>query len=85
MTAQILTFSPRANTAANSCPTGYMTIRGVQVAKPRSGEEYLALCKQFLDAESYRDILCAILDQEYYDDIENYLQVIVNSYYSFNR
>lgn len=85
MSAQILTFPNRNNTVANTCPSGYMTIKGVQVAKPRSGEEYLVLCKQFLDVEDYKDVLCGILDAEHYDGIKTYLQQVVNAYYRFNR
>lgn len=59
------------------------SIKGIAVAEPRNGKEYLDICKQFLEEEDYKDILCGIMDKQYYDDLEKELKKIVNCYYAF--
>lgn len=58
-------------------------VNGVPVKEPRNGREYLDICKQFLEEEDYRDILCGIMDKEYYNGLEEALRKIVNCYYAF--
>lgn len=60
-------------------------IAGVPVNLPKTGKEFLELCKQFLEPEDYMDILCGVLDKEHYDALETHLQKIINSYYSFQK
>ena len=53
------------------------------VVKPRTSEEYLALCKKFLQRQDYERVMCCILDDQYYEDSEKYIQDVVDSYFSF--
>jgi hypothetical protein len=58
-------------------------LNGKVVTLPESGVDYLFLCKQFLTIEDYEEVLCCILDQEYYNEAEPQIQEIVKSYFSF--
>ena len=58
-------------------------INGIPVKKPRNGKEYLDICKQFLEVEDYKEILCGIMDRQYYKELEKELQNIVDCYYAF--
>lgn len=51
--------------------------------EPQTRQQYLNICKQFLLTEDYMDMLCAILDAEFYESSEPDIQNIVNAYYSF--
>lgn len=53
------------------------------VMLPQTGEEFLQVCKDTLTEEDYREILCAIMDGDYYVDLCNPLKKVVDSYYSF--
>ena len=59
------------------------TIKGKPVKEPRNGKEYLDICKEFIDPEDYKDILCGIMDREHYDGLEPELQKIIDCYYGF--
>lgn len=63
---------------------GY-NIRGVPVQAPKTRDQYLSICKQFLTADQYRQILCAIFDKEIYDAAHEKIQCVVDCYYSFQR
>ena len=58
-------------------------IKGKPVKEPRNGKEYLDICKEFIDPEDYKDILCGIMDREHYDGLEPELQKIIDCYYGF--
>jgi hypothetical protein len=60
-------------------------IAGVPVNEPETKEEYLELCKQFLEPEDYQDVLCSILDSEHYDAMEDPIRNVVDSYFSFEK
>jgi len=60
-------------------------IKGTPVEEPETRQDYLYLCKEFLDPEDYQDILCGIMDREHYDALEPQLQQVINSYFSFRR
>lgn len=61
------------------------TVHGIKVPKPKTGQDYLALCKCFLKDGDYEDILCAIMDKEIYATIEPQLQRIVECYFDFPK
>jgi hypothetical protein len=44
--------------------------------------EYLLLCQNILIQEDFFDLVCGILDPDYYDDIEESLKDIVDVYFS---
>lgn len=52
---------------------------------PNSSREYLALCKKQLEEEDYRDVLCGIMDYEIYNELEEELQDIVDTYYIYEE
>jgi len=58
-------------------------INGEVVIKPTTSSEYLAIVKRFLEKDDYEEILCSILDKDYYDNAEDQLKSIVDFYYSF--
>lgn len=60
-------------------------INGTPVEEPESRQDYLDLCKEFLDPEDYQDMLCGIMDKEHYDALEPQLQKVIKSYFSFPR
>lgn len=64
-------------------PDGYCTVKGVKVQAPKTGKEYLAICKVFFEGDEYKAVLCGILDEDYYFDMEEPLRRIVDSYYAF--
>ena len=53
------------------------------VTLPKSGVDYLFLCKQFLTIDDYEEVLCCVLDKEYFDKAELSIQKIVKCYFSF--
>lgn len=59
------------------------TVKGIEVQEPRTKREYLSICKSFLEKEDYEEILCGIVDEEYYNEMEGALRRIVDSYYDF--
>lgn len=60
-------------------------IKGIPVEEPETRQDYLDICKVFLDPEDYQDILCGIMDKEHYDGLEHQLQQVIKSYFSFPR
>lgn len=58
-------------------------LNGTVYYKPKTRNEYLAICKQELDVETYEELMCGILDKEYYDRCDPEIQGIIHSYYSF--
>jgi hypothetical protein len=58
-------------------------LNGKIVTTPKTGIEYLFLCKEFLTTQDYEEVLCSILDQEYFNQAERQIQEIVKSYFSF--
>ena len=60
-------------------------ISGVPVEEPVTRQDYLELCKIFLEPEDYQDILCGIMDKEHYDGLELQLQKVIDCYFSFKK
>jgi hypothetical protein len=60
-------------------------LNGKIVTMPKTGTEYLFLCKEFLTVEDYEEVLCCILDPSYFDNAERQIREIVKSYYSFSN
>jgi hypothetical protein len=46
--------------------------------------EYLLLCQNILTQEDFFDLICGILDPDYYDDLEEALKDIADVYFSKN-
>ena len=58
-------------------------LNGVTIVLPKTRIEYLFLCKEFLTIDDYEEVLCCILDEEYYDKTEEQIQEIVKTYFNF--
>jgi hypothetical protein len=58
-------------------------INGVVVEHPQTCYEYLLLCKRFLTDNDYREVLCAIMDLDYYNKAEKQIQKVVDAYREF--
>ena len=56
---------------------------GTPITTPSNRREYLNLLKRFLTEDDYHDVLCGIMDDEIYCELEDQLVDIINSYYSF--
>lgn len=54
------------------------------VSPPQNKYEYLKICKEFLDTKDYKDILCGIMDEEYYENLGEHHRRIVNYYYDLS-
>jgi hypothetical protein len=52
---------------------------------PTSGEEFIKLCKVALTPEDYTDLLCGVMDEEIYEEIEPQIKKLVDTYYSYDR
>lgn len=48
---------------------------------PKDQNEYLITIKGILDEDDYRDVLCAILDDEIYKSLDDDLKDVVHAYY----
>jgi len=57
----------------------------VKIQIPKTGVDYLFLCKQFLTIEDYEEILLSIMDEEYYKKADVQLQAIVDGYFKFDK
>lgn len=57
-------------------------IDGVEVAKPDTAYDYQMLVKRFLVREDYEEVVLAIMDKEYYDDLDPALKNIVDHYFN---
>lgn len=60
---------------------GFGYINGERVARPSNSYEYQMLVKRFLEEDDYKDVLLAIMDEQYYNQLEPQLQKIVEAYY----
>ena len=46
-------------------------------------KDYLIKCKSLLEDEDYRDVLCGIIDIDFYYELDRDLQQIVETYYTY--
>ena len=58
-------------------------LAGVMVPTPQSKTDYLVLCKKFLTEGAYIELLCSIMDKEYYRKADITIQRVVDAYFSF--
>jgi uncharacterized protein YcgL (UPF0745 family) len=49
---------------------------------PRNKGSYLLTLKKYLEKDDYEEILCAILDEEYYLQLDAQLIPIVDNYFT---
>jgi hypothetical protein len=45
--------------------------------------EHLNSCKELLTEEDYRDVLCGVMDTEFYGSLEEDLKDIVDTYFQY--
>ena len=55
---------------------------GVPIVVPKNGKEYLEACKRVLERDDYLDILCGIMDQEFYNELDPVIQRVVDNYFN---
>ena len=55
------------------------------VVLPLTRNEYLQVAKDALQRDDYEALLCAIMDVEYYNLVEEPIRKIVDSYYTFEE
>lgn len=88
MTATIISFPKKNNDkpkrVTKKIKFDVPNIMGVPVTQPRNRQEYLLLCKQHLDLDNYKEILCGIMDKDYFDTLDRRFQKVINSYFSFS-
>lgn len=99
MTAEVIPFPKKENTLREVVDSAvlkiaaslaedlknYPNVAGVPVQEPKNRQDYLDLCKFFLDPEDYKDILCSIMDKEHYDAMEDKICKVVDAYFSFKK
>lgn len=83
MSAQVIKFPTKKKEIVDSRPI--KTIKGIDVKEPTNKFEYLDICKNFLGPFDYQDILCGIMDKEYYEELEPRLRKIIDAYYDFPK
>jgi len=89
MTAEIIAFPVKkplnTSTIDDPLPEDWpYVIDGVKVKPPKSGRDYLDLCKQYLpDPEDYLYILGAIMDRDVYYGLESQFQNLVDNYWYY--
>jgi hypothetical protein len=64
-------------------PPNTYEIAGTIIQKPKTSNEYLYIVKRFVKPEFYEEIMCGILDSEYYDLLRPEQKAIVDNYYSY--
>jgi len=64
-------------------PKAVEYINNVPTPTPKTGEEYIKLCKKILTEEDYIEVCKCILNQDDYENTEQAIKKIVDSYYSF--
>jgi len=57
------------------------TIKGKPVVPPKTQEDYLRICKRFMDEAEYKIVLLGILDSEYFEKARPELKNIIACYY----
>lgn len=62
----------------------YTEFMGYTIRRPQNSDEYLALCKRFMPEDQYRDLLCAIVDEEYFKSSIEGIQSIASIYLMMN-
>lgn len=60
-----------------------VTVGNQTIKWPTSKNELLQSCKRLLIEEDYRDVLCGIMDEDIFKEIDSDLQVIVENYFKF--
>jgi hypothetical protein len=58
---------------------------GRLVKQPTTGVEYLFMCKETLTIDDYEEVLLAIMDEEYYQEADAQLKIIVDAYFRFDK
>lgn len=58
-------------------------INGRFIRQPKTGAEYLSICKELFPRPEYEGILLAIMDEEYYNMMDYKLQAVVKTYREF--
>jgi hypothetical protein len=58
-------------------------INNVPTPAPKTADEYLKLCKKLLTEEDYIEVCVAVLDNDRYEEVDQQIKKIVDSYYSF--
>ena len=58
------------------------SINGMPIIVPKTGKEYLDVCKFTLEKDDYIDILCGIMDQEIYNELEPVIQRVIDNYFN---
>ena len=69
----------------NDIPNPVWNIKGQVFDIPTNGKEYLLVCKNTLIEDDYCDVLCGIMDLAIYNELEEHLQNIVDSYFHFGN
>lgn len=80
--AEVIAF-PQKNVIRVEKELGY--IQGIEVEKPKTSQDFLAVCKKFLTKEDYEQLLLSICDIEYYDLADFQIRDIADAYFAFNK
>jgi hypothetical protein len=90
MTADIISFPQKQIKTSFDCKyqldteeltNSKYTIKGKPVVPPANQEDYLKICKRFMDETEYKIVLLGILDSEYFEKARPELKNIIACYY----
>ncbi len=56
----------------------------VKKSRPQNKYQYLRMCKLFLIGDTYEEVLCSIMDNDYYVSSTVYVKKIVDVYFEYN-
>jgi hypothetical protein len=95
MSANILKFEPKKKIEPERHPNAFPEKEGnldeyerffeqFKFQRPRNRAQFLKLCKTTLLGDTYEEVLCSILDTDYYDFSSKYVKKIVDAYYEYN-
>ena len=61
------------------------TIKGVPVDYPKDQNDYLIICKEFMEEKDYKLVLLGVLDSDYFEQLRPELKQVVACYYELGE
>lgn len=81
--SNVIAFPTNQEQSFNPLCGEYAYLNGELVKKPKTGREYLELCKSKFTKEDYCKVLCGIMDLDFYSQLNKEFKNVVNVYFTF--
>ena len=62
---------------------GFMEFQGCTIRKPQTRLDYIRICRRFMNEKDYVATMRAIFDTESYEQCGEFIQRVVDIYYSY--